>query len=374
MSDVETFKVEVATIKAIEPHPNADKLELATVFGWQCVVQKGRYQPGDIVVYIPIDSVLPSALEERIFGPDSKVKLHNHRVKTIKLRGAISQGLVVDRGTCGVETAEPGDNVTKELGITKYEPPAAGFQQHLGTPPKTSYKNPFFKTYTKFPNYKYYTDLFRADEHVVFTEKIHGTNFRAGWVPFHANTMWRKILKFFKLAPEWVFVYGSHNVQISEKPDYKGFYEKNVYAEMVVKYDLKNRIPKGRVIYGEIFGEGIQKGYDYGIKGHDLVLFDIMDTTKAKENGEFEYLNYYDFRNEVDHVLKMKRVPQLFEGLYGNADVQKLIDGNSVMAPSQKVREGAVVKTVYETSSIIGRKALKIINPEYLLSDPTEFH
>ena len=370
--DSTTFKAEIATINDIQPHPNADRLELATVYGWQCVVQKGRYRLGDKIVYIPIDSILPLQLEAAIFGPDSKVKLNKHRIKTIKLRGAISQGLVADLEVCGLKTTlAPGTDVTKKLGITKYEPPAPKFQSQMGAfgrKTKHHHENPYFKKYTKFNNYKYYIDLFEPEEEVIITEKIHGTNFRAGWVPFHANTLWRKLLKLLGLAPKWTFVYGSHNVQISEKPTYKGFYEKNVYAETVVKYDLENIIPKGLVVYGEIYGAGIQKNYNYGLKeDRALTVFDIMDSETS------EYLNRHDFEGWTKSM-ELPTPPTLHKGRFGKCSIEKLIDGPSVLAPEQKIREGIVIKTIEETKSIVGRKALKAINPEYLLKDNTEYH
>ena len=66
-----TLKVEVTKIDAIERHPNADRLDLAVVKGWNCVVGRGSYRSGDLCVYIPIDSVLSEDLEKRLFPEDS---------------------------------------------------------------------------------------------------------------------------------------------------------------------------------------------------------------------------------------------------------------------------------------------------------------
>src|SRR5574337_1686034 len=96
-----TLKVESVKIEQIHAHPNADRLEIAQIKGWQCIVQKDRYKAGDLAVYIPIDSVLPETVESKLFPPDSKVKLSGSRVKTIKLRGIISQGMLADFKTLG---------------------------------------------------------------------------------------------------------------------------------------------------------------------------------------------------------------------------------------------------------------------------------
>lgn len=150
------LKVEVVQIDEVLPHPNADRLELARVAGWHCVVQKGRYATGDRAVYIPIDSVLSEQLEAKLFPPESKIKLHNRRIKTIKLRGAISQGLLVSPEEVGLERVSIGTDVAEKLGITKYEPPAKGSPtSSAGIKPK-AHKNPLFREYTEIENWKYY--------------------------------------------------------------------------------------------------------------------------------------------------------------------------------------------------------------------------
>jgi len=80
------FKVPVTTIKQIFVHENAHSLEVAQVYGFNVVVQKGKYQAGDKVIYVPIDSILPNWLEEKLFPADAKIKLHKGRIRQIKIR------------------------------------------------------------------------------------------------------------------------------------------------------------------------------------------------------------------------------------------------------------------------------------------------
>jgi RNA ligase (TIGR02306 family) len=364
-----TLQATVERIAALSPHPNADRLELATVLGWQCVVQKDRYKVGDLVLYIPIDSVLPEDLECLIFGPESKVKLHNHRVKTIKLRGAISQGLVVSLKSiddyADLTDSEEGADLTAELGITKYEPPIPGFQSFNRASKKKQYENPNFKKYTSLENIKKYNKVFEADDDVVITEKIHGTNFRAGWVPYDANTLFKKLKKLLGLAPRWEFVFGSHNVQLDasllDNP------KDNVYANAVVENHLMLKLMHGEIVYGEIYGPKIQKGYAYGLKDDKkgLVIFDIQHAGS--------YLSHEEFAERAS-ALGLKTAPVLYVGKFGGVDMAKIVDGDSVLDPSQKCREGVVVKSLKEATCYMGRKALKAINPEYLLGDQTDFH
>lgn len=360
--------VEVVKIWKIEPHPNADRLDLATVKGWQCCIGKGQFKAGDKVVYFPIDSILPPEVEGVLFSADSKVKLSKSRVKTIKLRGAISQGMVAPLDVLGLsEKIREGTDVKDQLGITKYHPPVSNQPSGMkGNQTSKKQCNPSFYKYTGINNIKHYPDAFYG-KRVIITEKIHGTNFRAGWVPFYANTLWKKIKRYLNLAPAFEFVYGSHNVQLQDRPkNTETYHGGNVYLEAVEKYNLRQLIPHGEVWYGEVYGDNIQKGYTYGCKQGErkLAIFDIM------LDGEW-----------LDHLLmyeKVKKseagnVPVLYHGAFDQAIVEQLTSGPSVLCPEQKIREGVVVKLKEHETAYFGRAILKSINPEYLLKDNTEW-
>src|SRR3954471_2110828 len=90
-----THKAPVVEIQQIITHPNADRLEVALIEGWQVVIGKGNFKQGDLALYIPVDSVLPESLETRLFPPDSKIKLNKHRIRSIKIRSMMSQGMLI---------------------------------------------------------------------------------------------------------------------------------------------------------------------------------------------------------------------------------------------------------------------------------------
>lgn len=367
-----SLKVEIVLIDAIEKHPNADRLDIATIKGWQCVVGRNAFQAGDKAIYFPIDSILPPELEAKIFGPESKVKLTKSRVRTIKLRGAISQGLLVSLEDLGVEFTgtyfRAGDDLTERLGVTKYEPPVS-IGPRSGVQATTRKRtNPFFRKYTDIENYKNYPKLFDDELEIVAHEKIHGTNFRAGWVPFHPYTIWEKIIAFFRLAPKWKFVYGSHNVQLQDKFLYHGFYDKNVYSEAVGKYNLQTLLLPGYVVYGEIYGSGIQKGYDYGLKEGErkLAVFDI------KVNDQ--YLGFDDLKT-LCKVLGLEMAPIVYSGTHpGNADLKMLTEGDSLIGPTAFGREGLVIRPREEQMTFMGRKILKFKSDTFLLKAEDDTH
>jgi len=205
---------------------------------------------------------------------------------------------------------------------------------------------------------------------VSITEKLHGTHFRAGYVPYVANSLFKKIKKFLKLTPSHEFVFGSNNVQLQERPDHKGFYDENVYEKMVAQHKLKEKLKPGEVIHGEIIGAGIQKGYDYGIKdGYKLVLFDLKLQTETSS----QFVNVLEFDAFCDER-GFERVPELFRGPFEEAIAKSLTLGDSRYAPVQKIREGVVVKPMVEEHCYMGRKVLKLISEKYLEGDQTDFH
>lgn len=372
-------RVIVVAVEHVEKHPNADRLDIAHFAGWNVVTQKGNFTSGDRAVYFPIDSVLPKELELELFPPESKIKLTKSRIKTIKIRGAISQGMLVPANDqsivsrCGQVFI--GDDITDKLGVTKYEPPVEQTPLRMGVA-KARKKHPFFPEYGKISHLKNYPDLFTEGEQVVVTEKIHGTNFRAGWVPIELNTVWKRIKYMFtKLvgkAQEWEFVFGSHHVNIADKGFNGGFYPKNVYEETVENYGLRHKIPMGFVIYGEIYGSGIQSGYSYGLgpEEHRLAIFDVLATN---DRGDQSYLDWQG----VEHFSKLTAlplVPVIYKGSYKPEIISDWVEGASVLDPKQKVREGCVIKPWIETKCWIGRKMLRAINPEYLLKDQSEWH
>ena len=366
-----SLKVEIVTLDRIEPHPNADRLELGFVAGWQIVIPEGVFGLDTLCVYFPIDSILSESLEEKLFSPESKIKLHHHRVRTIKLRGAISQGLLAR--VCEVFDSDYGlfigKDVANVLGVTKYEPPEPTGAKFVGNRTSKKQSNPHFHRYTDIENFKWYPNLFTPGEIVFVTEKIHGTNFRCGWVPTYANTWWKKIKQYIGMLPKFEFVHGSHNVQFQDTPRKKGFYGesigKNVYAEAVEKYDLRNKLTFGQVIYAEIYGDGIQKNYLYGCKPGErkMVVIDVQS------NGLY-----------VDHVFAInfcayKNLPIVpLDGSmpYDESILRLLVDSPSWLG--DEVREGIVIKPAIETSTFMGRKILKFKSDKFLLTQVDDTH
>ena len=116
----------IQQVKNVLEHPNADVLEVAQINGWQCVVKKGEFQSGDLGVYFEIDSFLPASDERFSFLKDPKTfeGVFGYRIRTIKLRKELSQGLILPLSLFSeLEEVEVGMDVTETLGVLKYEKP-----------------------------------------------------------------------------------------------------------------------------------------------------------------------------------------------------------------------------------------------------------
>ena len=348
--------VEVCKVDNIEKHPNADKLSIITVKGWNCIVGLDQYKQGDLVVFVPPDSILPESLIKKYNLTYLK---NGGRVGTTKLRGCISQGLILDvpEGKYRV-----GDDVSEVLGITKWQPPEPAFHNQANQVSKKKL-NPYFDKYTDIENIKNYNYIFQDGDMVVISEKIHGCNSRYANLPIVIDKS--QPLKY--KIKNWVnknifknthqFIYGSHNVQLHSGNKDNNFYGEDMWGKIAKKYNLKDTIPKDYIVYGEVFGSKVQD-LTYGLK--DEIDFRVFD---VKYNGRYLPFNEMeDFCNE--HNLPI--VPILFIGSFKKELLEEYTNGKSIVCPTQ-IREGCVIKDYHETQDRhLGRKILKSVSANYL--------
>jgi RNA ligase (TIGR02306 family) len=359
----------VAKINEIKEIPGADNIEQSIIGGWNCIVKKGEYKAGDLVVVATTDAVIPQELSDAMNVTNYLRK--GGRVRTVKLRGVYSECLIIpfmyvpsSREIDYYPTE--GEDMMSEMGIFKYEPPAKQIQ--LASGKKIRYhENPNFLVYYKFPNMKNVNGMFTEEDGVQITRKIHGTNARYGIVKKNKLSLLDKVKKFFRLADEWIdyeFVVGSHNVE--KGSDSQGFYDTNVWYEIANKYDIKKKLwqyakayePKalgsGVVIYGEIYGKGIQKGYEYGLDEIKFTGFDVM------KNGE--YLNTEDTLVVTEGILGLPHVEVLYNGKWSQ-EIQDKYVFNNFIDGTKVPHEGVVVKHISGERN----KIAKVINPDYLI-------
>jgi RNA ligase (TIGR02306 family) len=361
----------VARINEIKEIPGADNIEQGVIGGWNCIIKKGEYKVDDLVVVATTDAVIPVELSDAMNVTNYLRK--GQRVRTVKLRGVYSECLIIPLSHIPYKGIKKeyfeGKDMMTAMDVSKYEPPAVQVQLSSGR--KIRYhQNPNFHVYYKFPNMKNVPDIFTGEDDVQITRKIHGTNARYGIVKKLKLSLWDKIKKFMGFADEWIeyeYVYGSHNVE--KGSDSQGFYDTDVWMEVAQKYDLKKKlwhvfktmkssgaygIDSGLVIYGEIFGPGIQKNYDYGLEEIKLEIFDITTNGGYLEPERTLYF--------CENILLLPHVEILYTGQWSQEEQDKHVFGNFIEG-TKIPHEGVVVKHSTGKRS----KVAKVINPDYLI-------
>ena len=309
----------IEKIVDIRPIPNADKIEVATVLGWKVVIKKGEFSVGDKIIYIEIDSKVPADNPYFDFLADRKYK-----VKSIKLRKQVSQGLIVPISLLSGDY-KIGDDVTEALGIKKieedYKPPKVDKELQLKQHHKKLSKQKWFRHMMKYqwfrklafklliprrrskgwPSWVTKTDeervqnmpwILQDKDPFICTEKIDGTSATytlkkskisvTGEEPA-ASSVDTFLQKFRK--QKYSFNVCSRNV-VQTSPDKKCYYEElgNVYWEIEGRYHIEkvlksmmaeNMASDHITLQGEIYGEGIQKN-KYEIKGRDFAAFNLI--------------------------------------------------------------------------------------------------
>src|ERR1700733_2459908 len=165
-----THRAEVFRVTNLEKHPNADLLSILKVFdAYQTIVRTADYKIGDLAVFVPPDNVLPDKPEYAFL----KGKL---RIKAQKLRGCVSQGLVLPAPEGSVE----GEDVAEKLGLTHYIPRMVGHGSGGGGwSGDQSSDPPFGGQKYDIDSWFRFSSLLNEGTNVELTEKIHGTNTRA---------------------------------------------------------------------------------------------------------------------------------------------------------------------------------------------------
>ena len=337
----------IQKIQSLSPIPDADAIEVAQVLGWKVIVKKGEFQVGDLVVYMEIDSLLPERPEFEF------LRKNKFRIRTIRMRGQISQGICFPLNILPIETkwhieemekarianihgadGVIGMDVTDILGVEKYEPPI---------PAELS-----GKVKGAFPSFLIKTDEERIqtlpdipikynNKGFIATEKLDGSS---------CSFYWRNG-EFGVCGRNWEYSEDSKNSMWK-------FARQNKIEEKM------GGLKRNLALQGEIIGEGIQKN-KYKIKGQTVRFFNIFDIDK------YEYLSYEEMLDVLD-VLNLESVP-IIETYIMPDSIDEILEyavGKSVLN-SQAEREG-IVFVRYEPNEL-GRVSFKAISNKFLLDN-----
>lgn len=267
----------VVRIIDVDPISGADAIEVATVKGWKVVVKKGEYKVNDLAVYYEIDSFLPIKPEFEFLRKSSFKKMGQHegfRLKTIKLRGQLSQGLLTPIPE-GILNPKEGDDLTEALDIQKYEPPIPA---QLAGKIKGTFPSFIPKTdEIRIQNFQAEVGFSPAGERVYITEKLDGTSF----------TCYYKDGEFGVCGRNW---------ELADTAD-------NSLWNMAKLLDLKQKLTnlgKNIALQGELIGNGIN-GNLYRLREHKLYFFTGYDIDK-KQRMPFDMLEWILFRLDLQMV------------------------------------------------------------------------
>jgi len=329
-------------IDAIHPIPNADAIECAVIGGWKVVAKKGEYQHGDLAVYCEIDSWIPNALAPFLSKKEPKEYngVKGERLRTVRLRGQLSQGLLLpltvlqnDGAWIAGVTVDDGTDVSDVLGIQKWEAPIPA---QLAGQVRGNFPAPIPKTdQERVQNInleEYLDDIYEV------TEKLHGASCT------------------FYLDKEGKFHVCSRNLDL--KPDPNNSYWRAAY-ELEIEAKMRQENLFGYAIQGELCGQGIN-GNNYNLL-LNFYAFDVFVEGVGYMLPEQRYALIN--RMGIPHVPMIVRNLSLKDILDTKEKILQFAEGYTSipMLADKCLREGYVFKSMTQ------EKSFKAVSNSWLL-------
>jgi RNA ligase (TIGR02306 family) len=344
----------IQEVKEVAPIPNADNIERVRVLGWDVVSKKGEFNVGDPCIYIEIDTLLPRTdWSEFLFDHPEDTK---YRLRTIKLRKQISQGLVLPISIDPeLLKYDVGSDVSDILAIEKYEKPIP--VQLRGT------------VKGKFPSFLRKTDEIRIQSEpelldqlkgkpYYITQKMDGTSatyykWKGTFGVCSRNLemknpydnpkerfkyIWDAIKRFFRVATQ------------RSKQNPRTF-NLNIYWKMAEKYNVEKWLPDGYAIQAEICGPNIQ-GNKMGLKDNEMFVFNVWDINEQKYVYPWQCLFF------PSNIF----VPSIkIDSMFPETTIDDLLDLAKGVYENETPQEGIVIRAVDQSVSF------KVVNNEFLL-------
>lgn len=322
-----THSVNIIEITEIRPHPKADRLEIVPIGGWQAVVGKGQFRPGDRAVYIEPDYTVPldvpefAFLKRPEFPDDERRRLH-----AVRLRGVLSYGLLIPVPKF-LRNRPLGTDVMLDLGIERYEPALTSADDlPFDLWPRT------FSSKFDVESVQNFGDVIRDGEIVIVTEKIHGGS---------ARYLFSEGVFYMGSRSNWLKPEGNHPWKLAsdQDPSIRAWCERN----------------EDRILYGEVYGAVQSLRYGAGV---GEIRFSAFASMKM---GEWE--------NTMPLLLDptISTAPLIYHGPMSPA-VFALAEEDSTVhgAPAGHMREGIVIVPEVERRDLtLGRVAVKHISNRY---------
>lgn len=317
----------IRKIDALRPIEGADTIECAIVGGWTVVAKKGEYTAGDLAVYCEIDSFIPTAIAPFLTKagqyPKTFEGVEGERLRTMKLRGQLSQGLLLPLSVLTMVDSLlfEGLDVSIPLGIIKYEAPVPA--QLAG------------EVRGMFPSFMPKTDQERIQ------------NLSAEFAQWQTNKLTWEVTEKLDGSSMTVYVNGDDHGVCSRNLNLKDTEGNSLWKVAHRDQIISAIFESGRnlAVQGEIVGEGIQSNA-YKIKGQSFYVFDIYDIDAGRYLNPVERKEFCDLYG-IMHVPVLAYKAELYDtlGIATIEQVLKFAEAKSVMGDiTGPEREGLVFK------------------------------
>ncbi|MDR0705082.1 MAG: RNA ligase (ATP) [Planctomycetaceae bacterium] len=369
----------ITKVKELFPIEGADRIEAAimTTNNWVCVVKKGEFAVNTLGVYFEIDSFLPK--ENRFVFLDGRSNktmdgVEGYRLKTVKLKKQISQGLLMPLLTFPeITNPQEGGDVTELLGVKLYEPPDTrqNSRQIAGDCVLRPFPPFVRKTdQERIQSFGTLQLMLLDNRKYEVTEKIDGTSATYYFNNGHFGVCSRNHemstafdnKKFFQHFIQWITktLFGKNSETKSET-------SQSVYEDMAIKYNLRKTLPAlckelgvDLAVQGEIVGTSISSNR-LKLDGVDFYVFDVFNINKQ------EYMDAEE-RYEIARQLGLQHVPVIDKSYtlnFKETPIEKLIElADAPSMLSDNPREGLVYKSRHDNTSQV---SFKVISNNYLL-------
>nr|QMP83472.1 MAG: hypothetical protein [Caudoviricetes sp.] len=272
----------VAIIDDVTKHPDADFLDICTVGGWKCVTKLGQYKKGDMIVYCSIDSFIPHEIAPFLSKgkePREYEGVKGERLRTVKLKGQISQGLLLPlEPTCSMIESMlfEGLDVSNPLNIQKYEPPIPAQLKGLI---KGNFPSRIPKTdEPRIQNLSRELEEWKSKKYTwEVSEKCDGSS-----------------MTVYLLDEE--FGVCSRNLDLKFDPN-------NTFWKVAISLNFEEKLRsygKNIAIQGELVGNGVN-GNIYKMTDHRFYLFNIYDIDKGEYYTSEDRIKF-STEHSIDHV------------------------------------------------------------------------
>ena len=355
---------QVTKVLKVEPHPNADLLDIATVWDYPVVCKRDEYQVDQLVGYLPIDTIVPDTeqfhflspkqvekyeedgeVKTRVLGPKFPVGSIPEKYRIIKarrLRDVYSMGMLVSVP----DGLQENDSLIEPLNLKKWDEPEeeekfsiAKGQGPNAEPPPKGWAIPYYD----IDGIRKFLSCLVPGEQVCFSEKLHGANFSA--------------------------CHDGERLWVKSRQHYKRRDEDDPWWKVALRYDLETKLAQfpNLVFFGEMIGQVKGYRYDSVIANGELQstvhFFDVFDLATKR------YLDYQK-RVETIQAVGLSPVPELYRGPWTTKEEMFAYAEGQSLLNSKHIREGLVINTLEERFEprLNRRMQLKLISEAYALS------